>query len=42
MIEFVRIEKNVGGMSHLAKHVIIPASNLKMTQISGICQQQKW
>ena len=29
MIWLVGIEKNVGGMSHLAKHVIIPACNLK-------------
>ena len=35
MIWLVRIGKNVGGVSHLAKHVIIPACNLKVAT-SGI------
>ena len=30
MIWLVGIGENVGGMSHLAKHIIIPACNLKL------------
>ena len=39
MIWLVGIEKNVGEMSHLAKHVIIPACNLKTFRFDQVVSE---